>query len=400
MIVWGGWGYDIGAFRTGGRYDPIADKWTATPTWPDCPIARYFHTAVWTGEEMIIWGGEYNGDSQDHIALNSGGRYNPSMNLWMETSTNAFCPSPRQGHSAVWTGSQMIVWGGSAESLNWTSGGIYLPPAVPKPTIVGPAEGCYVTGVQLSTQSFSSYQWYFNDWPIWGSNLQFYTAKQSGTYSVSVNDPNGCPGFSPVISVSIYVAPPVSISGSYLNDCPNPHISLTAGQFSEYQWMYNDIDISGASSQTYEASVSGSYKVKVADGKGCFGESEEHPVIIQFCSTSEVSPSGAVYPLLLTKLTGSPQEIDLSFQKVEQTAGYGVYTGTIGSWYSHGGNPFGRTCDVPIVDFGTGQIHARIAMIPGNHYYLITAHNAIAEGPSGFDSSGMEITKMLSTCAP
>src|SRR6266487_1485702 len=33
------------------------DTWTATST-TDAPAARFFHTAFWTGSEMIIWGGQ------------------------------------------------------------------------------------------------------------------------------------------------------------------------------------------------------------------------------------------------------------------------------------------------------------------------------------------------------
>ena len=52
MIVWGG----NGLFNTGGRYNPSTDSWTATST-TNAPDARYGHTAVWTGSEMIVWGG-------------------------------------------------------------------------------------------------------------------------------------------------------------------------------------------------------------------------------------------------------------------------------------------------------------------------------------------------------
>ena len=66
------------------------------------------HTAVWTGSEMIVWGG-YDGGT----FLNTGGRYNPSTNSWTATSTTG-APAGRSYHTAVWTGSEMIVWGGSA----------------------------------------------------------------------------------------------------------------------------------------------------------------------------------------------------------------------------------------------------------------------------------------------
>ena len=45
--------------------------------------------------------------------LNTGGRYYPGIDLWVSTSiTNA--PPRRVGHTAVWTGSEMIVWGGGS----------------------------------------------------------------------------------------------------------------------------------------------------------------------------------------------------------------------------------------------------------------------------------------------
>src|SRR5438046_6659989 len=91
--------------NTGGRYNPSTDSWTATST-INAPAARGSHTAVWTGSEMIVWGG-WNGSSY----LNTGGRYNPSTDGWTATSlTNA--PVGRSQHTAVWTGSQMILWGG------------------------------------------------------------------------------------------------------------------------------------------------------------------------------------------------------------------------------------------------------------------------------------------------
>ena len=55
MIVWGGVG-NGSYLNTGGRYNPSTDSWTATST-TNAPAARFLHTAVWTGSEMIVWGG-------------------------------------------------------------------------------------------------------------------------------------------------------------------------------------------------------------------------------------------------------------------------------------------------------------------------------------------------------
>jgi N-acetylneuraminic acid mutarotase len=105
MIVWGG-GTNLDSFNTGGRYNPSTDSWTATST-NNAPSARAGHTAVWTGSEMIVWGG-YKYASGD---LNDGGRYNPSTDSWTATNTNN-APTARSDYTAVWTGSEMIIWGG------------------------------------------------------------------------------------------------------------------------------------------------------------------------------------------------------------------------------------------------------------------------------------------------
>jgi hypothetical protein len=112
MIVWGGSGrYVPSVFNTGGRYDPFTDSWLPTSTGANVPSGRSGHTAVWTGTEMIIWGGDFWGDS-----VNSGGRYNPSTDSWTPTSTGSNVPSPRSGNTAVWTGTEMIIWGGGTNT--------------------------------------------------------------------------------------------------------------------------------------------------------------------------------------------------------------------------------------------------------------------------------------------
>ena len=56
MIVWGGFENDNSFANTGGRYNPKMDSWTVTST-TNAPDGRYRHTAVWTSNEMIVWGG-------------------------------------------------------------------------------------------------------------------------------------------------------------------------------------------------------------------------------------------------------------------------------------------------------------------------------------------------------
>jgi N-acetylneuraminic acid mutarotase len=123
MIVWGGYSIPGGDVNTGGRYNPTSDSWIATPT-TNAPDGRDRHIAVWTGSEMIVWGGtQNNGITQ----LNTGGRYNIGTNGWTPTTANN-APDARFLHTGIWSGNEMIVWGGVAQNLFYlNTGGRYSP---------------------------------------------------------------------------------------------------------------------------------------------------------------------------------------------------------------------------------------------------------------------------------
>jgi N-acetylneuraminic acid mutarotase len=115
MIVWGG--TDL---NDGGQYDPVANTWTPTTT-TGAPSARSSHTAVWTGSRMIVWGGL----TTSFVPLHDGGQYDPVANTWTATTTTG-APLARYRHTAVWTGSKMIVWGG-VNGIVLGDGGQYDP---------------------------------------------------------------------------------------------------------------------------------------------------------------------------------------------------------------------------------------------------------------------------------
>ncbi len=116
MIVFGGMSSVGTTYSDGSRYDPATDTWQLLPTLGS-PGARQSHLAVWTGTEMVVWGGRADA---------SGGRYNPATNSWSETAV-AFAPQPRANASVVWTGSEMLVWGGEGSTGLLNSGGRYNP---------------------------------------------------------------------------------------------------------------------------------------------------------------------------------------------------------------------------------------------------------------------------------
>jgi N-acetylneuraminic acid mutarotase len=123
MIVWGG----FNAFtqldtNTGARYNPATDSWTAT-SMTNAAVARDTHTAVWTGTKMVIWGG----GNELFVPKDTGGRYDPATDSWLATATSG-APAARESHTAVWSGSRMVVWGGFNSAFNdVNTGGRYDP---------------------------------------------------------------------------------------------------------------------------------------------------------------------------------------------------------------------------------------------------------------------------------
>lgn len=141
MVIWGG--YKGHGINTGGLYDISTKIWTPTSLL-NAPVGRYMHTALWTGNLMIVWGGY--GTS----ALNSGGIYDPVLNNWTNTSIENV-PSERWYHTAIWTGNKMIIWGGySSPTTVINTGGIYDPALnnwTQTSTTDAPIGRCYHTAV-------------------------------------------------------------------------------------------------------------------------------------------------------------------------------------------------------------------------------------------------------------
>jgi hypothetical protein len=117
MIVWGGRAGD--ELDTGGLYEPATDSWLPTSL-VDAPGARSSHTAVWADGIMIVWGG-YDGSY-----LDDGSRFDPVTNSWLGMA-DAGAPPPRAYHTAVWTDNEMVVWGGGDTSSPRGDGGRYDP---------------------------------------------------------------------------------------------------------------------------------------------------------------------------------------------------------------------------------------------------------------------------------
>lgn len=81
---------------------------------PDAPLSpRSSHSAVWTGDEMIVWGGEGGEGAVD--VLGDGAAFVPETGSWR---TIARAPiAPRARHGAAWMNGEMFVFGGTERPL-------------------------------------------------------------------------------------------------------------------------------------------------------------------------------------------------------------------------------------------------------------------------------------------
>jgi hypothetical protein len=103
MIVWGGWGDENGdvRFADGAAFDLESGVWRVIAESPLTP--RRDHQAAWTGEEMLIVGGDGPRD---------GAAYDPMSDSWRPLPDTPIQTSgdPIEITSSVWTGEGLVVW--------------------------------------------------------------------------------------------------------------------------------------------------------------------------------------------------------------------------------------------------------------------------------------------------
>jgi hypothetical protein len=112
MIIWGGGGEPASVAQTpyptfddGAAYEPATDRWSSLPP---APIpGRALHIGVWTGSEMIIWGG--GGDGTDFHPKNDGAAYEPTSREWRTITPSPLPTGPT--YAGAWTGQEMVVVG-------------------------------------------------------------------------------------------------------------------------------------------------------------------------------------------------------------------------------------------------------------------------------------------------
>jgi N-acetylneuraminic acid mutarotase len=99
----------------GVAYNPANGQWRRLAA---METSRTGFAAVWTGRQVLVWGG-YTGPYTTPVIPPHGLAYGPAANRWSPLPMSPL--HGRTGPTAVWTGRQMIVWGGVAPSAEKTT---------------------------------------------------------------------------------------------------------------------------------------------------------------------------------------------------------------------------------------------------------------------------------------
>ncbi|MCE9539599.1 MAG: T9SS type A sorting domain-containing protein, partial [Bacteroidetes bacterium] len=121
-------------------------------------------------------------------------------------------------------------------------------------------------GLQANVGAGLNYQWLKNNNPIAGATNALYSASSSGSYQVKITQ-GSCIAMSAATIVKVQSSLFASITpGGPTTFCSGGKVVLYASTCSgyNYQWKKDGVNIAGAVSSTYIASVSGKYQVRIA----------------------------------------------------------------------------------------------------------------------------------------
>lgn len=128
LLVWGGFQSPSGGYEEGEAVSFATRYSAADDVWSDIsrdgePTARDYSVRLWTGDELLVWGGIAQSGDQSWVNHDDGALYDPKSNGWKAMSSSA-APAGRYAvDRSVWTGEKLIVWGGAS----YESGSTFSP---------------------------------------------------------------------------------------------------------------------------------------------------------------------------------------------------------------------------------------------------------------------------------
>ncbi|MFC2080501.1 PKD domain-containing protein, partial [Bacteroidota bacterium] len=159
-------------------------------------------------------------------------------------------------------------------------------PFAPTISASGPVTFCAGDNVELSVpeDAIAIYKWIKND-EATGINQNTLTVNSTGVYTLEVSNASGCKTMATnTVNISVLQnpeMPQVNTSGQTVF-CEGKSILFSTAHNPElsYQWKDGDLNLSGANSSEYTASVSGKYKLEVSNSDRCFVQTPEISVTV------------------------------------------------------------------------------------------------------------------------
>src|SRR5450432_1634535 len=277
-------------------------------------------------------------------------------------------------------------------------------PAQPTTTPSGQLSLCAGDTVSIRSSASSGNQWYKDGVLITSANSQVYNTNITGTYTVKVNSGSCSSGISQpfVFSYGAIEAAPTITAGGPLTFCSGGSVLLNSSSSTGpgYQWYENTVAIQGATGQSFSATESGVYSVKIKPEDAC--EPISHAVTVtvtdrlpapeisvnhtgSFCEGGEIILSSSAYENNQWLVDGGV--IPVAISKTWSAKKAGNYSVVLG---------YGTSCSssspaVPVtIDSVSSKLKASVRMysgvlssdsLSGNQWYL---NDSLIEGATGY----------------
>ena len=181
-----------------------------------------------------------------------------------------------------------------------TTGSVYLE-YFPQQTVAivanGPTLFCAGSQVQLSVdQGSGTIEWLNNEMPVAGASEILLSVFESGSFTASITDANGCREFSNSVDVVVESLPDgaLVVENNWPVLCGQDTLIIAAADGNAYVWMMGDSVLAGEELSELQVTMPGSYSVELTNAAGCVALSQSIEVVQFEVPAVVLEPTGNV----------------------------------------------------------------------------------------------------------
>jgi hypothetical protein len=129
VFIWGGSDSSGAVLDSGAIYNPMDDSWVAVTKDANTLTARIFATAVWTGSVVVVFGGS---DATGATPYKDAAFYDPAQKAW---SPLPVASKARSSALGFWDGTRALFWGGIGSTAAAVAGADRFDPILAASTV-------------------------------------------------------------------------------------------------------------------------------------------------------------------------------------------------------------------------------------------------------------------------